>query len=367
MSTLLKDKFSKELINKIGERAALILEPFNKDLFIRSVLNKAWQSYELKDRYHHIAHCLRRQLNDNYKQAVIELVSLSNSFKENKLENHQDLVYFFLPAVIENYGAEDFESSVWGMERVTQLISCEFAVRQFFVSHESNMLEVALKWSSHKSHEVRRLATEGCRPALPWGQALQSFKKNPEPILPILENLKTDDSLFVRKSVANNINDISKTHPELVVQLATKWKDTSEETDWILKHGSRTLLKQGYEAILPVFGYLNPSEIYLKEFKYTRSVSEDEALCLSFFLSNTSTSELKIRVEYVISFLRKNGSLYDKTFMISDKSLMPGQEIELKKKHSFRWISTRVYHKGNHFVALRVNGKEMIKKEFILV
>ena len=102
-----------------------------------------------------------------------------------------------------------------------------------------------LKWSKHKDPRVRRLASEGCRPRLPWAMALPDFKRDPSKILPILEQLKADSDVWVRKSVANNLNDISKDNPELAISIFKKWLGGNKETDWIVKHAARTLLKQG--------------------------------------------------------------------------------------------------------------------------
>src|SRR5690606_35514298 len=107
----------------------------------------------------------------------------------------------------------------------------------------------------HKHWGVRRLASEGCRPRLPWGMALSHLKEDPLPIIPILENLKNDPSRFVRLSVANNMNDIVKDNPQTVIELAKKWYGTSKEVDWVIKHGCRTLLKQGNPDVMALFGF----------------------------------------------------------------------------------------------------------------
>jgi 3-methyladenine DNA glycosylase AlkC len=154
------------------------------------------------------------------------------------------LVYIFLPDYIEQYGLEDFESSVKAIENVTRFVSCEFAVRPFILKYGGTMMKKMRTWSLHKSYHVRRLSSEGSRPRLPWAISIPELKKDPSPILPILENLKNDPSEWVRRSVANNLNDIAKDHPGLVIELARKWKGISRETDAIIKHGSRTLLKK---------------------------------------------------------------------------------------------------------------------------
>ncbi|MGY0037975.1 DNA alkylation repair protein [Pedobacter sp. NJ-S-72] len=141
---------------------------------------------------------------------------------------------------------------------ITQFISCEFAVRPFLAKYGGQMMIRMEKWSLHESHKVRRLASEGSRSRLPWAMAVPGLKKDPSPILPILENLKNDPSEWVRKSVANNLNDISKDHPEIVIAIANRWKGLSKETDAIIKHGCRSLLKQGHAKILPIMVWKVP-------------------------------------------------------------------------------------------------------------
>jgi 3-methyladenine DNA glycosylase AlkC len=156
------------------------------------------------------------------------------------------------------------------MERVTQFISCEFAVRPFLISEEKKMLAQMLKWSKHPHAGVRRLASEGLRPRLPWGMKVPVLIENPNLILPILENLRQDPSESVRRSVANSLNDISKDHPEWVLELGRKWSNSSPETDALIKHGLRTLLKKGHPKALKHYE-LNSNQVTCNSFRLLTS------------------------------------------------------------------------------------------------
>ena len=153
------------------------------------------------------------------------------------------------------------------IERITQFTSCEFAVRPFIIKYPKEMMKQMLVWSKHEHWGVRRLSSEGCRPRLPWAMALPNLKENPAPIIPILENLKNDISRFVRLSVANNLNDIAKDNPETVISLVKKWQGKSENVNWVIKHGSRTLLKQGNADVMEIFGFDTTKDITVKDFK----------------------------------------------------------------------------------------------------
>ena len=221
-------------------------------------------------------------------------------------------------------------------------------------------------WAKHNNEHVRRLASEGCRPQLPWGQALTSFKNDPSPVIGILEQLKADPSLYVRKSVANNLNDISKTHPDLVVKITRDWYGKNEYTDWIVKHGCRTLLKKGNKDVLSVFGFADTDCIIVDGFELgAQSVSIGENM--TFYFRIKAKSAVRVRLEYCIHYIKANGRRNRKIFQISETSLEKNQEKKYKKTHSFADLSTRRHNPGIHSITLIVNGAEAGTLDFDLL
>lgn len=218
-------------------------------------------------------------------------------------------------------------------------------------------------WAEHDNEHVRRLASEGCRPALPWGQALTSFKKDPTLVLGILEQLKEDPSLYVRKSVANNLNDISKTHPDLVVQTAMDWYGKNEYTDWIIKHGCRTLLKKGNRDVLAVFGVADTSCVDVYDFALgAASVSIGEDMTFSFKIRAKKAA--KVRLEYGVHYVKANGGQSRKIFQITESSFTANQEKTYVKTHSFADLSSRKHYPGTHSLTLIANGTEQGRLDF---
>lgn len=251
------------------------------------------------------------------------------------------------------------------LARYTQYASSEFAVRWFVVNREERMMAQMRAWSKDESPFVRRLASEGCRPALPWGQALNSFKKDPSPILPILEQLKTDPSLDVRRSVANNLNDISKTHPDLIVKIAKDWYGGNEDTNWIVKHGCRTLLKKGNREILAIFGYDDETSFDVRGFALdTTSVSIGGDIVFSFEI--LAKKPAKVRLEYGIDYVKSNGKRNRKIFKISEISFSGNEKKLYTRKHSFADVSVRKHYPGVHSLTLIVNGTEQGILDFTL-
>ena len=278
---LIKDIYSPAFYEKLADSLDLVIPGFNKLQFIQNIFTADFEAMEWKQRMKHTTQVLHQFLPADYPQTVRLFEKIINQlrldFGEDKLE------FMFFPDYIETYGLHDFENSVKALAFVTQFVSCEFAVRPFILQYGERMLAQMTAWSLHENYKVRRLASEGTRPRLPWAMAIPELKRNPTPILPLLENLKNDPSAWVRRSVANNLNDIAKDHPEVLLAIATKWKNSSPETNAIIKHGCRTLLKQGHPEILNYFG-LNSNYIELTDFKIlTPEVKVGDNLEFSFW------------------------------------------------------------------------------------
>lgn len=252
----------------------------------------------------------------------------------------------------------------------TKYASSEFAIRAFILQDETRTMRQMLDWAKSDNHHVRRLASEGCRPRLPWAIALPAFKKDPQPVLKILKSLMSDDSEYVRRSVANNLNDISKDNPDIVIQWAERWLDKNRETDRIIKHACRTLLKAGNQHVLSLFGFTEPGHIEVSQFKLQPAVSLGEKLEFSFKLSSNETqiSRGKIgmcRIEFAIDFVKSNNSLSRKVFKIAEADYPENKKV-VNRYFSFKEISTRKYYAGKHKLTVIINGVEMSSGTFIL-
>ena len=362
----LKNMFNLALIEKVGHTLSLIIKDFNTKQFANEIFNEEWESLELKARMHHISMAMAKQLPRDYEKAIDIALSLTDKAQGESKE--MSFVYMFLPNYVEKFGIDDLQTSIKAIERITQFTSCEFAVRPFIIKYPKEMMAQMLEWSTHTHPNVRRFSSEGCRPRLPWAMALPQLKKDPTPILPILENLKNDGSEFVRKSVANNLNDISKDHPEILLDVAKKWKGKSKDTDWIIKHACRTLLKQGNPTAMELFGFGTSKDIKIEHFKVkTPKVVFGDYLEFSFDLKNLANKDTNIRLEYAIYYQKANGTLAKKVYKISEKVYAQNSSTTINRRQAFKPISTRKFYAGLHQVALIVNGVEQKKVDFELV
>ena len=358
MSNLLKDIYSLEFYNNFSEILGEVIPFFNKDKFIEKIFIDTWDNLELKERMKHTSRVLNIVFHSDFEITANIIQQIIIKLRERKI-TESSLEFMFLPDYIEIYGINHFETSVKSFEYVTQFTSCEFAVRPFILKYGEKMLQQMHKWSLHENHHVRRLASEGSRPRLPWAIALPNLKNNPNSILPLLENLKNDPSEYVRRSVANNLNDIAKDNPEIVIKIAKQWKGYSKETDALIKHGCRTLLKQGNNEILELFDIANNPHIILTNFKLqTHKIAIGNSLEFAFSLENIDSKTIMARIEYAIYYLRQNGQHAKKVFKISERELQPNVKININRKQSFKIITTRQFYCGMQKLSIIINGKE---------
>ena len=363
----LKNLYNEQLITNLGNEILKRYSNFDLKAFSQSVFDKNWKDKELKQRMRHIAECLHQHLPADYKKAINILKPVSTEFS--------GFEYMFFQDFVECFGLDDFETSMPALEHFTKFSSSEFAVRAFILQQEKRMMKQMLDWAKSDNHHVRRLASEGCRPRLPWAVALPSFKKNPQPVLTILKTLMDDESEYVRRSVANNLNDISKDNPDIVLDWAQQWLRNNENTDRIIKHACRTLLKQGDAKTMKLFGFSRPEHIKISLFKIQPKVSLGDKLNFSFFVKIRKEKSAhvhmdndcigKCRIEFAIDFVKANGSLRRKVFKISESDYAENEK-HISKYFSFKKISTRKYYIGKHRLTIIINGVDQATKPFDL-
>ncbi|MEJ8304580.1 DNA alkylation repair protein [Saccharibacillus sacchari] len=355
----LKLMYNRSFLQDFSAKVKSAYPPFQDADFVTDVLDGDWEELELKTRMRRISIILGRYLPEPFTEALDILYRID--------ESCVGFPYLFFPDFVEVHGqAEyDFDSALDALERFTSKSSSEFAIRVFLLRDPKRTMVRMLHWANSDNEHVRRLASEGCRPRLPWGQALPIFKADPTPVLEILEKLKADSSLYVRKSVANNLNDIAKDNPALVKQTARNWYGTHPLTDWIVRRGCRSLLKKADSEILSLFGY-SSSQSHTNEALITEaSLQIRPQACsiggeteLHFKLQARSGEPVRIRVEYAIDFVKASGRASRKLFMLADRTLDGGALLSGTRRHRFADLTTRKHYPGLHRIVLLVNGQE---------
>ena len=359
----LKDMYNRDFYNRLSDVFIEHFPSFKKELFLQLIFDEKYESRELKDRMHHTAKVLNDVLLGDFTKKIAILKPAAPHCEDG-------FTGIFFPDFVEMFGMDekDYDVSINALEYFTKYSSSEFAVRPFIIKHSEKMMSQMLEWARHENHHVRRLATEGCRPRLPWAMALPEFKKDPAPILPILELLKNDSSEYVRKSVANNLNDISKDHPKLVLKIAKNWLGDSKNTDWIVKHACRTLLKQGNTEVMSLFGFGNPDAVEVKNLAMKDAVIKiGNSSSFQFDLQHDMPRKVKLRLEYGVYYMKSNGKQNRKVFKISENTYEPNKVYTIEKKQHFKELTTRKHYVGAHRISIIVNGVEKIMADFELI
>lgn len=355
----LKDFLGKEYISSLADELKKNYKSFDKDTFKNSFTSPHWDEKTLKERIRYIAEQIHVFLPTEFKNQVriIKLIA-------PKFSGLQGLVF---PDFVQTFGLDNYEISIEALEFLTPHSTSEFAIRPFIEKYPKKSIKTIHEWSASNNYHVRRLASEGSRPKLPWAKPLTEFIKNPELCLEILENLKNDDSLYVRKSVANHLNDISKNHPELVLKLCKNWYGSSQNTNWIVKHSLRTLLKKGNREALSIFDTSDTENIEIDKFRLLKSkLKIGDTFQFEFCLSNSSSFNKTIRLEYIIHYVKSIGKTSPKIFKISESIIQAQSSKKYSKSHSFADLSTRKHYKGKHKLTLVVNGEQKVVEFFEL-
>lgn len=349
-----KDRFfNRDYVQALGTDIQYYYNKFDVLEFVNSVLDSSWNTKELKERMYHISTKLHEFIKEDYPTAISILSKVAEQKIKEKRTEAGDLVF---ADFVEKFGIEHFEISVKALELFTQTCTSEFAVRPFIVHYPEKMMRKMLIWAEYKNPHIRRLASEGCRSRLPWAMALPQFKIDPTPILPILELLKNDESEYVRKSVSNNLNDISKDHPELVLKIANAWYGQNNKTDRLVKHALRTLLKKGNPNALRILNIHKGSEIEILHFSVDKTkINLGEKIQMQIEISTKEAQ--KIRIEYKIHFKKSRGNNSAKIFQWFQGNIFPENTKLLNKVHHFKDHSTRKHFDGEHFLELVVNGE----------
>jgi len=360
----IKDQLNEQTAGALSQAVHTAHRAFDPEAFLTRVFDAEWPARALKQRIRHITVALHGSMREDYRDAL-------DILRRVRLDV-EGIVQWVFTDYVEVYGLDDWEASMPALEEFTQQFSAEFAIRPFIVRYPERTMAQMLAWAGHGSAEVRRLASEGCRPRLPWGIRLQDLVADPSPILPILERLKNDESESVRKSMANNLNDISKDNPDVVLDLLREWQadaadDVRREVRWISSHALRTLVKQGHPQALALLGYPSDAKIAVQYVvAQPQSIQIGDEITLSFDIESLADDPLNLMIDYVVYHMRANGKLTPKVFKLTKRTIQPGEVLHVERKHSFAPVTTRRYYPGEHAIEPKINGKLFGRAGFVL-
>lgn len=365
-----KNAFNKNLISTMADAIQQVWPAFNKTDFISMSL-KDLETLELKQRSQQITAALTKALPSDFEQAARILVDSLNAHYDQDGSNSQPGMAGWGVMPIADYigqqGLEHFELGMDALKDITKHFSSEFGIRYFILHGPEWALSIMTTWTSSPDHHIRRLVSEGTRPRLPWAMQLPVFIENPQPLIPLLEALKDDGEEYVRRSVANNLNDIAKDHPDLVADIAEQWLiDASTERKKLVKHACRTLLKSGHPKVLRIFGYGQPLLKGISIEMHTPEVRLGASVEFTLCLGSASKQNQPLMIDYIVHHQKSNGQTSPKVFKWKTVTLKKGGQLVATKKHTIKRITTRKYYSGKHSIEIMVNGVSVGKDEFIL-
>ncbi len=345
-----KNLVNAEAIRRIGAAVAAVA-PFDARGFqVRATAGL--DALELKARVRHVAEALRAFLPESWPEAARILVASLPARPEG------GLFLWPLAQVVETYGLENPDISLEALRAITPHASAEFAVRPFIAQHPERAWAALDAWSRDPSEHVRRLASEGTRPRLPWGARLDASVRDPSHGLAIIERLVDDPSEYVRRSVANHLGDVAKDHPDLAVAVARRWLPGRRR---LVEHALRDLLKKGHPGALDLLGHAG--EITVSTLAVHPSAARPgEAVTVSATITGTGTA----RVDVVWSWPGTRG-WSSKTFRGGVRELSEGERLLFRQRLSLRPVTTRPLRPGEQRVSLRVNGVDHGPATFLLL
>ena len=365
---LMKDGLGKDAINRIAMGLSASWPEFDSQGFKKSAITGI-DKLELKQRVQHLIAALHQFLPNDFCKAAEILSRVPESW--NFGDPNNSIRSFAAWPIIDyaaEYGLEEPEVSLDLLGKLTHLHTAEFAIRYFILRYPDLCFAKFDQWILLESEHIRRLVSEGTRPRLPWGIRLQPFCEDPSSVLPLLERLNKDPSDYVRRSVANNINDISKDNPDIAVTLCSNWMpEATKQTQWIIRHAMRSLIKSGRPDVFPLLGFTENPKLSIGHLELVKNqIKLGELLDFEVTITSKSNNKQRLAIDFAIHHQKANGQLSPKVFKWKETDLKPGETIQISKKHPMRKINTRKYYSGVHKVELIINGQEIKSLNFHL-
>lgn len=369
MAEPLKNSYGMDIPIKIAHMIQNVYPSFNLAEFIEWIKTD-YDSLELMERGRKISAGLTLFLPANYQQAI--QILLASAEEPVELDENNSLGSFiFMPHVnfVAENGLDYFDTSMQAHYVFTQKFTSEFGIRPFIQKYPEESLRLLAKWAKDPNEHVRRLVSEGTRPRLPWASRLPEFIKDPTPVTELLELLKDDPELYVRRSVANNLNDIGKDHPDLLAKIATCWlKGASADRKWLVKHALRSAIKRGERGALAALGYGETAKVDIQNISVSPAIAQiGGSVTVAFDLQNLATTESNLMVDFAIHFVKANGASSAKVFKLKACELKPQATQPFSKKVSLKPMTTRTLYAGVHKVDVVINGVTKPLGEFELM
>lgn len=368
MAQPLKEQITKDTVERLAAGMAEVDDRFDASAFVAAVGTNLEQ-LELKDRINLLADELAVRLDaaSDYPQALASVVRLAET---EPIDQWAVGMFAAWPlcSFVERHGVDHPTESLAAMPSLTRRWSCEFAIRPFLNAHLDLTWQHLREWRGDGHEAVRRLVSEGTRPLLPWATRVAALIERPERGLDLIAPLRTDLSETVRRSVANHLNDVAKLAPELVTTALATWSAGDDPPDdQLIRHGLRTLIKQGDPAAMALLGFDTEPDVAVEAFTCSpTAITLGDTIELTATIRSTSARDQHLVVDYVIHHPTATGAVSSKVFKWTNLRLDAAAMVTIDKRRAIRSISTRNYQAGRHRVELQVAGRVLAETGFDL-
>jgi 3-methyladenine DNA glycosylase AlkC len=360
MGEPLKTFFSPALVRRLANDLTRVEATFPARAFIADACT-GLDELELLDRGKHIAAALAKHLPPAYPEAIeVLLRSLGPEHATDELVGVGMAPFFYLPHVlfVAERGLDHFDLSMRAQRELTKRFSAEGSIRPYIARDPERTFAVLRRWAGDESAHVRRLVSEGTRLRLPWAMRVPWLDRNPERVLGLLELLKDDPTTLVRRSVANNLNDLGKVHPRLLVETCARWLEgASAERRALVEHALRSAIKRGEAGALRLLGFGRRPAVAIEDVRLEPPrVRIGGRVSVSFAIRSRARASQDLLVDLAVHFVKANGGSSPKVFKLKRVVLPPRGRVELRTAISLAVHTTRKPRPGRHTVDVLVNG-----------
>jgi 3-methyladenine DNA glycosylase AlkC len=373
-----KNLLGPRVIADIGEHLQRVWPGFDRPRF-QALSIDGLESLEMKARTQHLCNALELTLPTDFNAAadVMEaslatMDAVDDTQVDGPIGAGDDGLSGWsvwpLTEYVARHGHAHTPRSMALLHAMTQRFTGEWAIRPFILREPKLVFETLHTWLRDPSAHVRRLVSEGSRPRLPWGLVLKPLVADPSPTLPLLEVLMDDPSPYVRRSVANHLNDIAKDHPHLVESwLRRHLPGAPQQRLALLRHASRTLVKRGHAGVMDALGVGTKFDGTASLVLSSDEATVGEVLGLHLTLRSASEVPQRLAVDYAVHHVKARGDASAKVFKGWSFELAPNEMRELTKRHSLKPVTTRRYFAGTHRIEVLINGQPAAQASFQLL
>ncbi len=355
-----KDNISRPAVERLGAAVGGEVPGFEAGAFADDAVADL-EPLELKARIAAVAAALDRALPGPFADAAPRVATAVRAAGLTAWDAWPALTW------VEQAGLGDPEVALDALAAMTASASAEFAIRPFIAMHPDATWARLAEWARAPDEHLRRLASEGTRPRLPWGGKVAALQADPGPGIALLDVLRDDPEEYVRRSVANHLNDVARDDPDLALATAARWSGAGgKHVDAVVRHALRGLVKRGDPRALALIGADVHAPVDAVLTLGAAEATIGGSMPFTAELTGRGDASATVVLDYAVAYARPSGRTGRKVFKITTLELEPGTPVTVERRLSLADRSIRTHHPGEHRIELLVNGRAAAAATFEL-